>query len=222
MKSWDKYGIMVNDWDSLLQIKFRENCLQDKVFCDVGACNGVFTSLFKELAGKNGKVIAFEMNPFNYSAIKYLESENCKLENLAVTNKIGTVNFYADNLGSGNHTSNIVGHDSSGRMMDFIKEVKSTSLDEYFNGQKIDYIKIDVEGAEIGVISGAINTIKNCNYIIIECHFDEDWVELFNLLKSTGLDFRNIVDDEPIKLEETKQEPGISSNGKPYQIYAKN
>lgn len=44
MSVWQKYNIQVNDWDSLLINKFIENT-KSGVFCDVGACNGLFTSL---------------------------------------------------------------------------------------------------------------------------------------------------------------------------------
>jgi hypothetical protein len=36
MTVWEKYSINVNDWDSLLKIKFEENASSGN-FCDVGA-----------------------------------------------------------------------------------------------------------------------------------------------------------------------------------------
>ncbi len=45
MNVWQRYNIQVNDWDSLLINKFIENT-KPGIFCDVGACNGVFTTLF--------------------------------------------------------------------------------------------------------------------------------------------------------------------------------
>jgi FkbM family methyltransferase len=39
-------------------------------------------------------------------------------------------------------------------------EIKLISLDDYFNNTSVDYIKIDVEGAELDVLNGASNLIN--------------------------------------------------------------
>lgn len=221
MNIWEILNIPVNDWDNLLKIKFKENTNSDGIFCDVGAASGLITSLFKEIAGDKGKVYSFEMNKNNYNSITHLASENCIIENIAVSDKSEIVNIYADNNNSHNYTSNIIGYDSSHRNMNIIGNVNSISLDEYFLDKNIDYLKIDVEGAELKVIKGAIETIKKCKYVVIECHFIEDWENIFNLLKLNNLDFKNIVDDIPVYLGDTIIAPGINSNGMPYQIYLK-
>jgi len=222
MEAWEKYKIQVNDWDRLMSIKFIENSKPGGVFCDVGACNGVVTSFFKQLAGPDGKVFAFELNPFNFESIRHLQTENCIIENLAVSENSGTVEIYGDHQNSGNHISNILGHDSSYRKMNSIGKIKSVSLDEYFKDRVVDYLKIDVEGAELQVIKGGLNTIKNCKFVVIECHFEKDWQEIHDILKSNDMDFRNLVDDVPIYIGETEERPGISKNGAVYQIYFKN
>jgi FkbM family methyltransferase len=226
MTAWNKYNITVNDWDSLLKIKFNENIGVDGNYCDVGACNGLVTSFFKNLAGSKGMVYSFELNPFNYSVVKEYESNNCIVENLAVSDKSDTVDIYGDNNQPGNHVSNIVGYDTSFRKMNIIGRVKSVSLDEYFKDKKLDYLKIDVEGAELKVIKGGINTIKKCKYVIVECHFESDWKEIYELFKSNNLDFRNLVDDVPVYYRDVVLDyhsvPGVGKNGMPYQIYLKN
>jgi FkbM family methyltransferase len=221
MNNWEILNIPVNDWDNLLKIKFKQNTKSDGIFCDVGAASGLITSLFKEIAGDKGKVYSFEMNKNNYNSITHLSSENCIIENIAVSDKSEVVNIYADNDNSHNYTSNILGYDSSYRNMNIIGNVNSISLDEYFLDKNIDYLKIDVEGAELKVIKGAIETIRKCKYVVIECHFSEDWESIFNLLKVNNFDFKNLVDDVPIYLGDTIIVPGINSNGMPYQIYLK-
>ena len=202
MNAWIKYGIQVNDWDRLISLKFQENC-KDGNYCDVGACNGVITKFFKHLAGENGKVYSFELNPYNYNNIKSLSSDNCIVENMAVSDESGEVELYSDNMNPGNHISNIVGYDTAFRKMNSIGKVKSISLDEYFKNTVVDYLKIDVEGAELKVIKGAINTLKNCKFAVIECHFKEDWNEIYSVLKLNNLDFKNLVDDVPVYYGET-------------------
>jgi FkbM family methyltransferase len=221
MNIWEIHNIQVNDWDKLLKIKFLENTKEEGIFCDVGACNGFFTSLFKTIS-KNGYVYSFEPNPYNYNNIQHLSDSTCIVENLAVSSSSKIVEIYGNSTRPSNFTSNILGHDTSFNKMDVIGQVKSTSLDEYFKDKRVDYIKIDVEGAEIDVIRGGIETLKKSTYVIIECHIQEHWSEIYDLLKSNNLDFKNLTNDEPIFMRECKEEPGLMSNGMPYQIYLSN
>ena len=221
MNIWEILNIPVNDWDNLLKIKYKQNTEVGGIFCDVGAASGLITSLFKEIAGDKGKVYSFEMNKNNYNSIINLSSENCIIENIAISDKSEVVNIYADNNNSHNYTSNIIGYNSSYINMDIIGNVNSISLDEYFLNKSLDYLKIDVEGAELKVINGGIETIKKCKYVIIECHFTEDWENIYDLLKLNNLDFKNLLDDSPIYLGDTKILPGINNNGMPHQIYLK-
>jgi FkbM family methyltransferase len=222
MTVWEKYNIAQNDWDSLVSIKFSENVVVGGTYCDVGACNGVITRFFKNLTGENGMVYAFELNPFNYNAIQSLQTENCIIENLAISDEISKVTIYGDDQRPGNHISNIVGHDTAFRKMNVIGEANSTTLDEYFKDKKVDCLKIDVEGAELKVIKGGLNTILNAKYVIIECHFDSQWPEIYEFITSHNMDFRYLVNDESVKLEDMMPSPGIGKNGNPYQMYLKN
>ena len=210
MNNWQKYNLHVNDWDSLVKIKFIENTGHG-TFCDVGACNGVMTSFFKDLAGNEGMVYSFELNPYNYNNIKHLASNNCIMENMGVSDSPGVVSIYSDNTNPGNHISNIIGHDTAFRQMNIIGEIKSTSLDDYFDGKDINYIKIDVEGAELKVINGGLKTISKSKYCLIECHFQDQWGKIAQTLNDNGLHFNNLLDDSP-----------ITPDNYCYQIYRKN
>ena len=63
-----------------------------------------------------------------------------------------------------------------------IVEVDCTTIDEYVlekSVQKIDFIKCDVEGAELMVLKGAKKTIANCKPKIILEVFDS-WTQRFS------------------------------------------
>lgn len=207
------------DWDQLIQNKFLKNVSEGSVCCDVGACNGIFTDFFKNLTGDKGTVYSFELNIFNYRNLLRLASDNCICENLAVSDKEEILDVYADNEVSGNHISNIIGHDTAFRKMNSIGKVKSISLDDYFKNKIVDYIKIDVEGAELRVIKGGLETLKKCKMVVIECHYDEDWKEICQLLNENKLEFKNLVNDEIVDYGDYQQIPGRSSIGRPYQMY---
>jgi hypothetical protein len=106
--------------------------------------------------------------------------------------------------------------------MESVGKVKSTSLDIYFKNKNVDYIKIDVEGAELKVIKGGVETLKKCKLAIIECHFDEDWKEICQVINDNNLKFKNLVNDEFVDYGSYQQIPGRSSIGRPYQMYLTN
>lgn len=222
MNAWQKYNLPVDDWDNLVALKFKEYSHLGKVYCDVGACVGIYTNFFKGLAGDSGMVYSFEMNPNNYNNLTYLNSVNCIVENLAVSDKDGDVDIFSDSNNPGNHVSNIIGYNTAFEKMPSIGKIKSVNLDTYFKDKVVDFIKIDVEGAELQVIQGGINTLKKCKMAIIECHFDEDWKQIVDLLNENGLNFKYIVNDEDIFYGSTTKIPGRSEIGRGYQIYMVN
>jgi FkbM family methyltransferase len=115
------------EWDELLKNKFLEYTKKDGIYCDVGSCNGVFTSFFKDIINEDGFVYGFEPNSYNYDSIKYLNDKNCKIENLAISSKIDEINLYGINTNSQNHTSNITGYDMGFNPLPIIGKTKTTT-----------------------------------------------------------------------------------------------
>lgn len=137
---------------------------------DVGANIGYFTVIFSKLVGNTGKVYAFEPDPYNYDIL----SKNIKLNNLsnvilipkALSNFPGKIKLFLDKTNLGNMSfaaQNI--SDDGGEI-----EVEAVTLDSYLGGQKVDFIKIDVQGAEGLVLGGAKNTLNN-NHLKILTEF---------------------------------------------------
>ena len=130
---------------------------------DIGAHIGYFTLIMARAAGPEGKVWAFEPEPEN---LKLLEA-NIKINNLgnvtiypyALSNKKGKVRLFLDKKNLGNvslRAGNIPAQDLGGSA-----EAEAHTLDEYFENEKIDFIKIDVQGAEELVLKGGERTLKN-------------------------------------------------------------
>jgi FkbM family methyltransferase len=74
------------------------------------------------------------------------------------------------------------------RRLDDVIEIKILS--------EIDLIKIDVEGYELPVLKGALETIKKCEFSIIELHLQkdlDDYSEIVNLYSSCGLHLYRVV-----------------------------
>ena len=133
------------------------------VVIDVGANIGYFTLLFSHLAGEGGKVYAFEPDPKNHELLlKNLDVNkvgNTTAVKKALSNKTGKTKLFLDQLNLGDMSMAAGNIDNPAGFL----EVETITLDEYLAGEqekRVDFIKIDVQGAEALVIEGAEKTIK--------------------------------------------------------------
>ena len=139
---------------------------------DIGANIGYYTLLFASIIGSKGHVFSFEPEPKNFkileSNVKLNNFHNTTLEKLAVSNQSGNIELYLSDEGIGQHRI----HKS--RFGKSSISVKMISIDDYFdnNFQKIDFIKIDVEGAEYDVLKGMKHILKNNSSIKILLEFN--------------------------------------------------
>ena len=136
---------------------FEKTVSKSSVAYDIGAHVGFYTLLASELVGGGGKVIAFEPNPRNLKYLKkHLEINHCDnvmVIEAAVSDKSGISHF---NEGGGSSMGTL--------SEDGYLTVNTINIDELVGNGKIpapDYIKIDVEGAELLVLKGAKSTLIN-------------------------------------------------------------
>jgi FkbM family methyltransferase len=139
---------------------------------DVGANMGYYTLLAAKLVGTLGHVYAFEPDPGNYQLIvrsaRVNGYRNVTVFNKAVADEIGLVKLYLESTNWGHSLSAQNVNQPSG----FV-EVEQVTLDGLYRagqlGKKIDFIKIDVQGAEELVVKGARSVIqKNKPTIVME------------------------------------------------------
>lgn len=165
---------------------FKKVVKEGDVIVDLGANLGYFTLFAAKLAGKKGKVYSFEPEPRNYDyLVKNIELngyDNIVAAQKAVSDKLGKVKLYICPYDSGHHTINQYGgieaykpdfvYDNA--VLDFV-EVETIVLDDFFKGQAIDVIKMDVEGAEMLALSGMDGIIRRSKNLKM-------FVEFFPLL----------------------------------------
>jgi FkbM family methyltransferase len=132
------------------------------VVVDVGANVGYYTLLASRLVGEEGRVFAFEPEPQNYDLLcKNIKANGCRnviAEQKAVWKKSGEETLFLDKSNLGGHSlvrANVMDKDGS-------VCVKVTSLDEYFGALEcpVDFIKMDVQGSEMGVFDGMEKIMK--------------------------------------------------------------
>src|SRR3989344_1347789 len=129
------------------------------VVVDVGAHIGYFTRLFSKLVGNRGKIYAFEPDPENFGL---LEKNTRRLKNVttckaAVSYAKKTMNFYRSEK-TGCHS--LVPDEARQRE---VISVESVELDAFLveKGEtRVDLIKMDIEGGEMGAIRGARKTLS--------------------------------------------------------------
>ena len=141
------------------------------VVVDVGAHIGYLTMLFSRLTGPSGQVIAFEpgANNLPYLLKNTHGMPNVVVETTAIGAETGSVTFYLEDLSGQNNslssdyeafastTQSAHSHASY-----HATQVQMTTLDTYCREHSIepDWIKIDVEGHEIDVLTGAHDTLE--------------------------------------------------------------
>lgn len=128
---------------------------------DIGAHIGYYTRFFSNIVGTTGQVIAFEPCSENFPFLSYNLSpkkfQNVEIYNLAIGEK-NSEGFLHISPGHSNH-SLISGYtETMGEERVIVKTLDSIIID--LGIQKIDLVKIDVEGGELSVLRGMQNTIK--------------------------------------------------------------
>ena len=148
--------------DSIAQMKKEIHSGQTVI--DIGAQLGLMTKLFADLVGQEGKVYAFEPTPSTFSLLKKTIAIN-NINNIArpvqkaVSNEKGVATFNISEQEASNANSLSKNNNDHTRGI----KVELISVDDFvkeFKINKIDYIKIDAEGAEFAVLKGAEKTIK--------------------------------------------------------------
>ena len=150
-------------WDEPGTNFIKNHLKKEDIFIDIGANIGSYSLIASELVGEGGSVHAFEPIAGVYERLLFnIELNNLKnivVNKKAIYEKSGTLNFYVsanENLGM----SSIFHHDTeSGKT----ETVEGISLDEYIFStgiNRVDMIKIDIEGAELFALKGMIKVLS--------------------------------------------------------------
>ena len=145
------------------EIAYVEGNLDEgMVFIDGGANLGIYTAIASRVVGSSGAVLAFEPNKDVFEVLadtaRLNDMGNVHLHNVALADKAGIARLY--------HT---LGHShsyslgSEGPLAEF-EEVETTSIDKALADRgidRLDFLKLDVEGAEELALRGARHAIES-------------------------------------------------------------
>lgn len=146
-------------------------------FYDIGANIGFFTLLGARLVGERGHVTSFEADPEIANRLREHIARNdfsqASVEEKAVWSKQGTVRFSRSdpNMSPDRGLGHVASSDENGCI-----EVQAVSLDEYISAfPPPDFLKCDVEGAEVEVFRGAQRLLAEKRPgILCEMHSEEN------------------------------------------------
>lgn len=142
-----------------------------EIVIDAGAYCGLTSYLFARKVGPEGLVIAIEADPTNYNAlvenIARSGETNILPLHAALWKERGTLQFQAEGIMGSSLAQTAARHDD-------IVDVPALTLADVmvaFNLERVDHIKMDIEGAEYEVILSSADFITKYNPdFIIEAH----------------------------------------------------
>jgi len=178
------------------------------IVIDAGACWGETTLYFADAVGDKGRVVAFEFIPSNAEVLhKNIEANPDFKDRITVVDRpLWDVEdqelFYVD-WGPGSRVS-------FEKMRDDFPDDKcwTTTIDavvEKYELPSVDFIKMDIEGAEPSALEGARNTIRKFHpkLAISLYHHINDFKTVPAFIESTGMKYKYYLDHHTIFQNET-------------------
>ena len=145
---------------------------------DAGANEGILTLIYSKKVTYSGKVFAFEpdkinIQTFNENLSLNEDTSNISLKGKGLWDKSDTIEFYE----AGTVGSSVFFRDGKSVK----KNIQVISIDDFVDSENIkrlDFIKMDIEGAEIEALKGARNTLKSLkpHFAIASYHIVENEV----------------------------------------------
>lgn len=161
-----------------VQDALRDHVRAGMTFYDLGANIGFFSLLGARLVGEQGLVIAFEADPEIAARLReHVERNRCRtvtVEEKAVWSEASKVFF--ERVDPATSPDRGLGHVALAGSANTI-EIDAVSIDEYSRtrGTPPDFVKCDVEGAEVEVFRGAQRTLAEKRPgILCEIHSQEN------------------------------------------------
>ena len=166
------FAMASGDFEPAETAFIRQHVKRGMQICDIGANIGYYSTMFAALTGDSGSVFCFEPVSDTFAYLKAAIERNglqhiARLYRMALSDADGDAEVVFERGGTnigGAHLRFGVTH--SDRHLNFEK-VPAFTLDTILAGRRIDFIKIDVEGAEPKVLAGAKRTLAACRPTIM-------------------------------------------------------
>ena len=179
--------IVINDQYS------HKDCIVEKgdFVIDAGGCWGDTSLIFSSKAGNSGKVFTFEFFKDNLDILKANFSYNKNLTKNIVLTEQPLYNDSNTYLYLNHACADIT---TLTEKKNNSNKYKTISIDDFVknnNIEKIDFIKMDIEGCELKALYGAKNTLKTYKpkLAIAAYHKYDDYYEIPKFLNGLNIDY---------------------------------
>jgi len=164
---------------------------------DAGAHVGIWTEIFSDAVDSDGSVVAFEPD---FRALGYLVPnmyyrKNVHVVPLGLWNESDFLPFGIDkHLGVSSYLNWVGNTSNPGYQLTKVDTLDNYLKELYIN--KVNLIKMDVEGAEVRALEGATNILKNTEALAIATyhktmeHPDNTTKKVAEILEDAGFDVR--------------------------------
>lgn len=154
------------------RINLRYTQLREgNIVIDLGAGTGTESIVFSEMVGSGGKVYAIEAHPETYFSLSHLTNaggySNITPVNLAIGDCEGEVMIEDQQAHEKNAIVTEVNKVNSGFK---VKMITLDKMVEDFGIRKIDFLKVNIEGAEKYMLDGMLKSVNIIENAAISCH----------------------------------------------------
>jgi FkbM family methyltransferase len=137
--------------------------VEGDVVVEIGAGVGTETFDLAEMVGQSGIVVAVEAHLQSYLQLTHDLPGNVQPLRVAVTAEPGKVWITDGSMPMRNHT---VEEEDDG-----LQPVMGVTLDAITARlERIDFLKVNIEGAEVGALTGGPATLAKTSHAVISCH----------------------------------------------------
>ena len=163
------------------------------VAVDVGANIGIYTQLLSRWVGPTGLVHSFEPSPENFGRLQSATRKlaNVRLSQAAVGESSRRTTLYVSDKLNVDHRAYLPEGDSRHTV-----PIEMIALDDYFKpGQRVDLIKMDIQGYELHALRGASRVLADNPSANLLLEFwpyglkqaGANWIDLIATLKSKNM-----------------------------------
>lgn len=162
------YIALFGRWEPDLTRLITQRLHPGDVFIDVGANIGYYTLLASACVGAQGRVVAIDALPSNFDELQHnlnanVGTDNVHAINRAVSDKPGVLAVYA---GPAHNAGLATTAPGDRHQLQREASIPAAPLDQLLEGEDVErarVLKIDVEGAEAGVVAGLGRFLENCH-----------------------------------------------------------
>jgi FkbM family methyltransferase len=129
------------------------------VVVDGGANIGIYSRFLAKCVGPSGGVHSFEPSPDNFARLSVASAKfpNVRLNQLALSDKTGESALYISDDLNVDHRA----YETDGEPRRIVA-IRSIRLDDYFKpGERVDFIKLDIQGFELHALRGGDRTLAD-------------------------------------------------------------